>query len=244
MLAQVSQQLAEKGIKLEVTDAAKDFLGEKGYDEVFGARPLRRVIQDLVEDKLSEAVLRSEFKVYDRIFEIEAEVINVASTVINAEMPEITPAVIEAIKAMDGVLGVERSGNLLTVSCSEDLRADIEEAIKSNVEEMVKDNKAPLVKIKRRSSFTNVVEAVKAMEGVISVKSSGDLLTVYCSEDLKSQIEETIKDNGGLVVHIKGQSYVSKALVDVADNEIILRTDEKPLPGMAAVEALLGDDKP
>ncbi|MCL0094480.1 hypothetical protein M1N58_01085, partial [Dehalococcoidales bacterium] len=62
MLTTVSQQLAEKGIKLEVTEAAKDFLGEKGYDEVFGARPLRRVIQDMVEDKLSESLLRGKFQ--------------------------------------------------------------------------------------------------------------------------------------------------------------------------------------
>ncbi|MFC1908594.1 ATP-dependent Clp protease ATP-binding subunit [Chloroflexota bacterium] len=62
MLTSVSQQLDEKEIKLEVTDAAKDFLGEKGYDEVFGARPLRRVIQDMVEDKLSEDLLRGKFR--------------------------------------------------------------------------------------------------------------------------------------------------------------------------------------
>ena len=62
MLAQVSKQLVEKGVKLEVTDAAKDLLGEKGYDEVFGARPLRRVIQDMVEDKLSEDLLRGKFR--------------------------------------------------------------------------------------------------------------------------------------------------------------------------------------
>jgi ATP-dependent Clp protease ATP-binding subunit ClpC len=62
ILAQVSKQLAEKGIKLEVTDTAKDLLGEKGYDEAFGARPLRRAIQDMVIDKLSEAILRSEFR--------------------------------------------------------------------------------------------------------------------------------------------------------------------------------------
>ena len=62
MLATVNQQLSEKGIKLEVTDAAKDFLGEKGYDEVFGARPLRRVIQDMVEDKLSDALLSGKFQ--------------------------------------------------------------------------------------------------------------------------------------------------------------------------------------
>jgi ATP-dependent Clp protease ATP-binding subunit ClpC len=62
MLAQVSKQLSEKSIKLEVTETAKDLLGEKGYDEVFGARPLRRVIQDMIVDKLSEAILRSEFR--------------------------------------------------------------------------------------------------------------------------------------------------------------------------------------
>ena len=61
MLVPVTQQLAEKGIKLEVSEAAKDFLGEKGYDEVFGARPLRRVIQDMIEDKLSDDLLRGKF---------------------------------------------------------------------------------------------------------------------------------------------------------------------------------------
>ena len=62
MLAPVTQQLAEKEIKLEVTETAKDLLGEKGYDEVFGARPLRRVIQDMIEDKLSEDLLRGKFR--------------------------------------------------------------------------------------------------------------------------------------------------------------------------------------
>ncbi len=62
MLDIVAEQLAEKGIKLEVTEAAKDYLGEKGYDEVFGARPLRRVIQNMVEDKLSEDLLRGKFR--------------------------------------------------------------------------------------------------------------------------------------------------------------------------------------
>jgi ATP-dependent Clp protease ATP-binding subunit ClpC len=67
MLASVIQQLAEKEIKLEVTDIAKDLLGEKGYDEVFGARPLRRVIQNMVEDKLSEDLLRGKFQPGDTI---------------------------------------------------------------------------------------------------------------------------------------------------------------------------------
>jgi ATP-dependent Clp protease ATP-binding subunit ClpC len=62
MLAMVEVQLKEKGIHLEVTETAKDYLGEKGYDEVFGARPLRRVIQEMVEDKLSDSLLRGELR--------------------------------------------------------------------------------------------------------------------------------------------------------------------------------------
>ena len=67
MLVTIVEQLAEKEIKLEVTEAAKDFIGEKGYDEVFGARPLRRTIQDLVSDKLSEDLLRSKFSAGDTV---------------------------------------------------------------------------------------------------------------------------------------------------------------------------------
>jgi ATP-dependent Clp protease ATP-binding subunit ClpC len=61
MLNQVATSLEEKNITLEVTDEAKDFIGNKGYDPVFGARPLRRTIQNLIEDQLSEALLRGEF---------------------------------------------------------------------------------------------------------------------------------------------------------------------------------------
>jgi len=61
MLDEVIKSLAEKNIKMEITDAAKDFIGEKGYDPTFGARPLRRVIQTEMEDKLSDALLRGEF---------------------------------------------------------------------------------------------------------------------------------------------------------------------------------------
>jgi ATP-dependent Clp protease ATP-binding subunit ClpC len=57
LLKQVEKQLAEKQIKLEVTQAAKEHLGAKGYDPNFGARPLRRLIQNIVEDKLSEELL-------------------------------------------------------------------------------------------------------------------------------------------------------------------------------------------
>jgi ATP-dependent Clp protease ATP-binding subunit ClpC len=60
-LRKVQQQLGTKGVALEVTEAAKDWIGEKGYDQVFGARPLRRVIQDSIEDRLSEMLLASDF---------------------------------------------------------------------------------------------------------------------------------------------------------------------------------------
>ena len=60
-LMTIRDQLAEKGVSLEVTEAAKDLLCEKGYDPTFGARPLRRVLQDMVEDPLSEWVLEERF---------------------------------------------------------------------------------------------------------------------------------------------------------------------------------------
>ena len=61
LLEQVALLLKEKSINLEVTEAAKDFLGNKGYDPVFGARPLRRVIRKMVEDPLSESLLSGKF---------------------------------------------------------------------------------------------------------------------------------------------------------------------------------------
>jgi ATP-dependent Clp protease ATP-binding subunit ClpC len=67
MLKDVGKQLVAKGVEFQVTDAAKDWLGEKGYDEVFGARPLRRVIQNEIEDRLSEALLEGRFAEGEKI---------------------------------------------------------------------------------------------------------------------------------------------------------------------------------
>ena len=66
-LAQVERRLALRAVTFEVTDEAKEWLGEKGYDQVFGARPLRRVIQDNIEDKISEMLLGGEFGTGDRL---------------------------------------------------------------------------------------------------------------------------------------------------------------------------------
>ncbi|PFG74139.1 ATP-dependent Clp protease ATP-binding subunit [Tepidiforma thermophila] len=66
-LKKVEKTLNQKGVRLEVTEAGKDWLGEKGYDPVFGARPLRRVIQDNIEDRLSEMLLAGDFGTGDRV---------------------------------------------------------------------------------------------------------------------------------------------------------------------------------
>lgn len=57
MLADVQKTLAKKSIKLEVTEAAKDWLMEQGYDEAMGARPLRRVIERQIRDKVTDFYL-------------------------------------------------------------------------------------------------------------------------------------------------------------------------------------------
>ncbi|MCH8864928.1 MAG: ATP-dependent Clp protease ATP-binding subunit [Chloroflexi bacterium] len=89
MLVSVTKQLKEKGINLTITGPAKDFLGEKGYDSVFGARPLRRVIQDMVEDKLSEDLLRGKVQSGDTVVvDLEGEEIVVHPTPVEALLGE------------------------------------------------------------------------------------------------------------------------------------------------------------
>jgi ATP-dependent Clp protease ATP-binding subunit ClpC len=61
MLARLVKQLAAQGIGFEMTGAAKLLLADRGYDPTMGARPLRRALQQLVEDPLSEKLLFREF---------------------------------------------------------------------------------------------------------------------------------------------------------------------------------------
>jgi ATP-dependent Clp protease ATP-binding subunit ClpC len=61
LLARVQKQLNEHKLTLEVTDEACDLLAKRGYDPAFGARPLRRIITNLIEDPLSEGVLDGRF---------------------------------------------------------------------------------------------------------------------------------------------------------------------------------------
>ena len=60
-LGRVRKLLAERRISLELTEAAKDLLGERGFDPQYGARPLKRVIQRLVQDPLAIRILEGEF---------------------------------------------------------------------------------------------------------------------------------------------------------------------------------------
>jgi ATP-dependent Clp protease ATP-binding subunit ClpC len=62
LMKRVTEQLKAKDLEIELTDAAKSVLAEKGFDPSLGARPLRRTIQRLVEDPLSEKLLWKEFR--------------------------------------------------------------------------------------------------------------------------------------------------------------------------------------
>src|SRR4051812_16310006 len=66
-VARVAQRVAEKGITIELTDDAKTLIGNLGYDPAYGARPLKRVIQKELVDKLALALLRNEFTPGDHI---------------------------------------------------------------------------------------------------------------------------------------------------------------------------------
>jgi ATP-dependent Clp protease ATP-binding subunit ClpC len=62
MLKRLTSQLEAQGLGIELTQAAKEFLADKGYDPTLGARPLRRAIQRLIEDALSEKILYKQFR--------------------------------------------------------------------------------------------------------------------------------------------------------------------------------------
>jgi ATP-dependent Clp protease ATP-binding subunit ClpC len=67
LMRDVQRRLTEEGITLRLTDAASDFLTTHGYNESFGARPLKRAIQKFIEDPLSEKILVTEFARGDEV---------------------------------------------------------------------------------------------------------------------------------------------------------------------------------
>src|SRR5688572_32869276 len=89
MIKRVVTQLESQGINLEITPAAKELLARKGYDPTLGARPLRRAIQRLVEDPLSERILWKEFRAGETV-PVDVEDDNIAFRSIEAvESPSV-----------------------------------------------------------------------------------------------------------------------------------------------------------
>jgi ATP-dependent Clp protease ATP-binding subunit ClpC len=67
MLGNVIKRLDERGIHLAYEDGTVDYLAKEGFDENYGARPLRRMIQQIVEDKLSEEILEGKISIGDSV---------------------------------------------------------------------------------------------------------------------------------------------------------------------------------
>ncbi|MGZ4336643.1 MAG: type VI secretion system ATPase TssH, partial [Gaiellaceae bacterium] len=66
-LRRVEARLAERGLRLELTDAAKETLAEAGWDPTYGARPLKRAIQRMIENPLALRLLEGDFGEGDRV---------------------------------------------------------------------------------------------------------------------------------------------------------------------------------
>ena len=104
MMNKVRGELSEKNIQMEVTDKVRDHLGENGFDPVLGARPLRRLIQNEIEDLLSEELLSGRINEGDTvIIDFEDDIVTCrtkekvdAEPEPAAEEPEETPAEAEA----------------------------------------------------------------------------------------------------------------------------------------------------
>jgi ATP-dependent Clp protease ATP-binding subunit ClpC len=78
-LSKLFHRITDLGYHIKLTDEAKDFIAEKGYDEKFGARPLKRAIQKYLEDPLAEEIINSNIKMGDTLlvsFDKETETIS------------------------------------------------------------------------------------------------------------------------------------------------------------------------
>ncbi len=74
MMVRIASHLLQQDMKLEISEAAKDKIAEEGFDKVYGARPLRRVIQRVIEDPLSEELLKFKYHSGDTVLvELDAD---------------------------------------------------------------------------------------------------------------------------------------------------------------------------
>ncbi|MGI6777770.1 MAG: ATP-dependent Clp protease ATP-binding subunit [Acetivibrionales bacterium] len=67
MVDTLAMRLKQNNITIEVSDGAKEFIAKKGFDKVYGARPLRRSIQSMIEDRLAEEMLEGKVKTGDKV---------------------------------------------------------------------------------------------------------------------------------------------------------------------------------
>jgi ATP-dependent Clp protease ATP-binding subunit ClpC len=99
-LERLSRRMADKGMTIELTPAAKVLLATRGYDPAMGARPLRRTIQREIEDQLSEKILFGELKSGERVdVDVEGEGVDARFTFVGHGAPkeiEDAPAALEA----------------------------------------------------------------------------------------------------------------------------------------------------
>ncbi|MCC9174145.1 ATP-dependent Clp protease ATP-binding subunit [Arthrobacter sp. zg-Y179] len=99
-LNRLSQRLAEKGMTIELTPAAKVLLATRGYDPAMGARPLRRTIQREIEDQLSEKILFGELKPGEAIaVDVEGEGDEAKFTFVGSGVPKAIEEATSAIEA-------------------------------------------------------------------------------------------------------------------------------------------------
>lgn len=82
-MERVQKRIADRKMKIQVTEAAIKLLGNLGYDPNYGARPVKRVIQQNVENELAKGILRGEFKDEDTIL-VDTEVTAFA----NGQLPQ------------------------------------------------------------------------------------------------------------------------------------------------------------
>jgi ATP-dependent Clp protease ATP-binding subunit ClpC len=105
LMRRVSEQLESQDVSIELTESAKDLLASEGYDPALGARPLRRAIQRLIEDPLSEKILWKEFEAGDTIIvdsETDPETNRTGITFGKAARPPDHPPVELAVTGTDG----------------------------------------------------------------------------------------------------------------------------------------------
>ncbi|GAA2099470.1 MULTISPECIES: ATP-dependent Clp protease ATP-binding subunit [Brevibacterium] len=89
-ITRLDKRLADQGMSIELTQAAKELLADRGYDPVLGARPLRRTIQQEIEDQLSERILFDELHSGERVFvDVEGEGLDKTFTFRGEEDPRI-----------------------------------------------------------------------------------------------------------------------------------------------------------